>query len=42
MTHPTGRLEKARGVTIDKDGAANVSVKKPDPPDKAVTKARVS
>ena len=22
LTHPTGRLERARGVTIDKDGAA--------------------
>jgi len=42
LTHPTGRLEKARGVTIDKDGAANVSVKKPVPPDKAVIKAHVS
>ena len=40
--HPTGRLERARGVTIDKDGAANVSVKKPDPQDKVVTKAHFS
>ena len=42
LTHPTGRLERARGVTIDKDGAANVRVKKPDPPDKVVTKAHFS
>ena len=34
LTHPTGRLERARGVTIDKDGAANVSAKKPDQLDK--------
>ena len=33
LTNPTGRLERARsrGVTNDKDGAANVSVQKPDP-----------
>ena len=37
-----GRLEMVRGVTIDKDGAANVGVKKPDPRDKAVTKAHFS
>ena len=44
LTHPTGRLERARstGVTNDKDGAANVSVKKPDPPHKVVTRARFS
>ena len=44
LTHLTGRLEKARsrGVTNDKDAAANVSVKKADPPDKVVTRAHFS
>ena len=39
LTHPTGRLERARGETIDKNGTANDSVKDLDPPDKIVTEA---
>ena len=42
LTHPTRRPERGRDVTVDKDGAANVSVKKPDPPDKVVIKANFS
>ena len=44
LTHPTGSLERVRsgGVTNGNDGAANVSVRKPEPPDKVVTRAHFS
>ena len=44
LTHSTRRLERARstGVTNDNDGAVNVSVKKPGPLDKVVTRAHFS